>query len=143
MFVLVICCLLLLIAQGAVLKWIGIQSSPLRTVIKNVRWIIIILLVFYSISFIYRHGPSLRKRWPFVTAGSVLATTLTIIATFVVSYWATHFSNYNKLYGSISAIFIVMSLIYVNALVILLGFELNVTITALKGKAQKNKADRK
>ena len=136
-FVLVICCLLLLIAQGAVLKWIGIESSPLRTVIKNVRWLIIILLVFYSISFIYRHGPALRKRWPFITVGSILATTLTIIATFLVSFWANHFSNYNKLYGSIGAIFILMSLIYVNALVILLGFELNVTITALKESAKK------
>ncbi len=131
-FVLVFCCLLLLVAQGAVLQWIGIESSPLRTLIKNVRWVIIILLVFYFTSFIYRHGPALRKKWPLLTPGAVFATTLTIIATFLVSFWVNHFSNYNKLYGSIGAIFILMSLIYVNALVILLGFELNVSIASLK-----------
>jgi len=131
-FVLVFCCLLLLIAQHSFLKWLGLKSSPVVTVIKNVRWVIIILLVFYFTSAIYYYGPALRKRWSFVNPGSIFATTLTIVATFLVSFWATHFSNYNKLYGSIGAVFILMSLIYVNALVVLLGFELNVTISALK-----------
>lgn len=136
-FVLFFVCVLLLIAQGVVLEWIGIESRWLRMVIGNVRWIIILLLVFYTISFLYRHGPPLKVKWPFITPGSIFATSLVFIATFGVSYWATHFSNYNKLYGSISAILILMVLIYVNALVVLLGFELNVTITYLKRMGRK------
>ena len=58
------------------------------------------------------------------------------IATFLVSFWVNNFSNYNKLYGSISAVFILMVLIYVNSLVILLGFELNVTIAGLRRKKE-------
>jgi membrane protein len=47
-----------------------------------------------------------------------------------------HFSNYNKLYGSIGAIFILMSLIYANSLALLMGFELNVTLTQLKQRRE-------
>jgi membrane protein len=54
-----------------------------------------------------------------------------ILATALVTFWVNHFSNYNTVYGSIGAIFILMSLIYVNSLVVLIGFELNVTIDAL------------
>lgn len=131
-FLLVFICLFLLIAQGAVLKWLGLETVWLRNLIHNSRWLIIVLVVFYAVSFVYRHGPALEKKWPFVTPGSVFATTLMIIATLLVSFWANNFANYNKLYGSISAVFILMVLIYVNALVILVGFELNVTLANLK-----------
>lgn len=131
-FILFFACVLLLIAQSNVLQWIGVESLPMRLLIENLRWVIILLLVFYSVSSIYRHGPALITKWPFITPGSVFATSFMFIATFLVSFWVNHFSNYNKLYGSISAVFILMVLIYVNSLVILLGFELNVTITNLK-----------
>ncbi|HEV7620597.1 MAG TPA: YhjD/YihY/BrkB family envelope integrity protein, partial [Flavisolibacter sp.] len=86
----------------------------------------------FIVSFIYKHGPAVAQKWPFLTPGSIFATTLMIIATASVSYWVNHFSNYNKLYGSIGAIFILMSLIYANSLAILMGFELNVTLDNLK-----------
>lgn len=135
-FVLGFICILLLIAQGAVLKWLGIENAWIRAIIHNFRWVIILLLVFYSISFLYRHGPSLTHKWPFVTPGSVFATSLLLFATVLVTYWVNNFSNYNKLYGSIGAVFILMSLIYVYALVVLIGFELNVTITSLSKKEE-------
>ena len=124
--------LLLLIAQGVVLHWIGIKSYALRVIIVNARWVIILLLIFYTISIIYRHGPPISKKWGVLTPGSVFATSLMLLATFLFSYWVENFSNYNKLYGSISTIFILMTLIFVNALVVLMGFELNVAISNLK-----------
>ena len=132
--VLIFSCLLLLIAQGEVLHWIGIRSFWIRLLIVNIRWVIIFLLVFYSVSFIYRHGPALKEKWPFATPGSVFATLIMFIATSLVSVYVNYFSTFNKVYGSISAVFILMSLIFVNALVLLAGFELNVTIAALRQK---------
>lgn len=131
-FLLFLACLLLLIAQEVVLLWLGIENVWVLTIISNFRWVIILLLVFFCVAFIYRHGPALPVKWPFFTPGAVFATSLMVLATFLVTFWVNNFSNYNKLYGSISAIFILMSLIYVNALVVLLGFELNVTLTSLK-----------
>jgi membrane protein len=131
-FIFIFLCILLLVAQAAVLEWLGVKNAVLRSVIHNVRWVIIVLLVFYSISFIYRHGPSVIIKWPIITPGSVFATALMILVTLLVSYWVKNFGNYNKLYGSISAVFILMAFIYINSLIVLIGFELNVTITSLK-----------
>jgi membrane protein len=130
-FSLVFCCLLLLIAQGAVLVWLGLENNWLIALIQNTRWIFIILLVFTSVSFIYRHAPALHRRWPLVTPGSVFATSLMVLATGLVTFWVNNFNSYNKLYGSISAVFILMSLIWINAIVVLIGFELNVTLASL------------
>jgi membrane protein len=130
-FILILSSLLILIAQGAVLKWMGLEIVWLRDLIHNSRWVIVVLLVFYSVSFIYRHGPALIVKWPFFTPGSVFATSLMILATVLVTFWVNNYSNFNKVYGSISVIFILMVLIFVNALVILIGFELNVTLASL------------
>ena len=95
-----------------------------------------VLLVFYLVSFIYRHGPAVTKKWPFITPGSFFATTLMLLATFGFSFYVNNFSNYNKVYGSISAIFILMTLIFVNALVVLMGFELNVALSNLRRRKE-------
>jgi membrane protein len=131
-FFLIFVCVLLMVAQTAVLKWIGIHGVSIRSFITNVRWFIIVLLTFYIVAFIYRHGPAVTNRWPLLTPGAVIATSLMILSTWLVSFWATHFSNYNKVYGSIGAILILMSLIYANSLSVLMGFELNVTLENLK-----------
>ena len=131
--------LVLLIMQGAVLNWI-VQSKMLRIVIINVRWIIIILLFLASISFIYRHAPFIHKKWKLINPGSVLATTLMLFFIILFSYWVNHFSNYNKLYGSIGTLLLLMLLVYFNSLVLLIGFELNVSINSLKHESdERNK----
>jgi membrane protein len=130
-FVLVFVTLFLLIAQSAVLKWIGVEPAWLRTLILNVRWVIIFFLFFFIVSFIYRHGAATVKRWPYLTPGAIFSTTLMVISSALVTFWVNHFSNYNTIYGSLGAIFILMLFIYVNSLAILIGFELNVTLMNL------------
>jgi len=96
---------------------------------------VIVLLYLGSVSYIYRHAPFVHKRWKLITPGSVLATTLIFLFTIFFSFWVNHFSNYNKLYGSIGTILILMLLIYFNSLVLLIGFELNVSINSIKHEA--------
>jgi membrane protein len=121
-----------LIMQGAVLRWLGVTSPFWINVINNLRWVAIILLFFFCISFIYRWAPAVHKRWKLVNPGSILATFLMLLFTAGFSYWVNNFSNYNELYGSISTVMILMLLIYFNSLVLLIGFELNVSINSLK-----------
>jgi membrane protein len=125
-------CIITLITQGAVLRWLGVQDSFWIEVINNFRWIVIVLLFFFSISFIYRYGPAVHKRWKLINPGSILATFLMILFTAGFSYWVNNFSNYNELYGSIGTVLILMLLIYFNSLVLLIGFELNVSINSLR-----------
>ncbi len=96
-----------------------------------VRWIILILFLFYGISLIYKFAPSVKRRWPLITPGSVLATTLTLVTTLIFSYWVNNYAAYNRVYGSIGTVMIIMLLINLNSLILLIGFELNISIIKL------------
>ena len=124
---------LLLIMQGALLKLV-VQSNTLRTIITYSRWLLIIMLVYLTIGFIFRYAPAVRKRWKFSSAGTLLATVLSLIATLAFSLFVTNFARYNALYGSIGTIMMLMALIYLNSLALLIGFELNVSIHTLKAR---------
>ena len=135
LFVLMFASLLVLIMQSSVLKLIGLKSVMVRQIIGYARWVVIVFLFFSSVSFIYRYAPFVHKRWKLINPGCILATTLMLLFTIFFSYWVNNFSNYNKLYGSISTILILMLLIYFNSVVLLIGFELNVSITSIKHAA--------
>ncbi|MBK5273057.1 MAG: YihY/virulence factor BrkB family protein [Bacteroidia bacterium] len=132
LFVLIFLSILLLVGQGEVLSWLGIKSKLTRDIITNTRWIIIAFLFFASISYIYRHAPAVHKKWRLISPGSILATFLMILFTIGFSFWVNHFGQFNQLYGSIGTVLILMLLIYFNSLVLLIGFELNVSITSLR-----------
>ena len=133
---LILACLLLLIMQGAVLKWMGIKSEFVRSFIRIVRWAAIIALIFYAIGFIYKYAPAIQKRWKLVSPGAILATSLSILTTLGFSLFVANFGRYNALYGSIGTIIVLMIIIYINSLVLLIGYELNVSIHSLKAMAQ-------
>ncbi|MBS1564683.1 MAG: YihY/virulence factor BrkB family protein, partial [Bacteroidetes bacterium] len=100
-------CLLLLIMQGALLKWLGIKNLRLLKSILVIRWVLIINLIFYSIAFIYKYAPAVKWRWKLVSPGSILATSLSIIATVGFSIFVNNFGKYNALYGSIGTIIVI------------------------------------
>ncbi len=137
-YILVFISVTLLVAQGKVLNLIGI-NYVIKKIIINTRWLVIILLYFYTISYIYRHAPSVHKKWRLLNPGSILATVLMLLMTLLFSWWVSRFGNYNQLYGSISSVLILMALIFTNSLVLLIGFELNVSITSLKKIADERK----
>lgn len=123
--------LVLLIMQGALLKTM-IKSGSLRSIIFYTRWILIILLVFFAVGCIFRYAPAVPKRWKFMTPGTILTTTLSLLASLGFAAYVNNFGRYNALYGSIGTIMMVMALIYINSLALLIGFELNVSIHSLK-----------
>lgn len=133
---------ILLIMQGALLKMV-VQSDTLRTIITYSRWILIIMLVYLTIGFIFRYAPAVQKKWNFSSAGTVLATTLSLIATLAFSLFVSNFARYNALYGSIGTIMMLMALIYLNSLALLIGFELNVSIHTLKARDEILKKEEK
>jgi membrane protein len=141
LFFLVLAYLILLITQSAVLKWMGIKNATLREIVFYIRWVFIISLIFYSIAFIYKYAPAVQKRWKMVSPGTILATSLSILATLGFSFFVSNFGRYNALYGSIGTIIMLMALVYINSLVLLIGFELNVSIKSLKAIAENRKAE--
>jgi len=127
----------------SLLKWMGVKNHSAKWVFKTLRWIIIIPLFYYSIAFIYKYAPAVKKRWNLTSPGTLLATVLIIATTLLFSYWVNKFGNYNKVYGSIGTILILMVLVYFNSLVLLIGYELNVSIHHLKVMAGERKGKEK
>ena len=132
LFSLLLLCLILLLVQNDVLNMIGIKNMQIKHLILYGKWIFIIALIFYSYAFIYKYAPSTEKRWKLVSPGAVIATLLTIIATIAFSAFVNNFGRYNILYGSIGSIMILMIMIFLNSLVVLIGFEFNLSINSLK-----------
>lgn len=142
LFGLLLIYLILLISQGALLKLV-IKDSGWRSIIDYTRWIFIILLVFYTIGFIFRYAPAVEKRWKINSPGTIIATTLTILASIAFSTFVNNFGRYNVLYGSIGTIMMVMVMIYINSLALLIGFELNVSIKSLKIISEQRETEEK
>ncbi|MCK5823751.1 MAG: YihY/virulence factor BrkB family protein [Bacteroidales bacterium] len=92
------------------------------------QFIIIIAFFFFAISFLYYFAPAKKTKWRFISAGSTLATVLSIIVSFIFSFYINHFGRYNTLYGSIGTIIVILVMLYINAFVLLIGFELNAGI---------------
>jgi membrane protein len=132
LFGLLLVCLILLLLQRNILRWLGIQNADLRNLILYGKWIFIIGLIFYSYAFIYRYAPSTTRRWNLVSPGAVIATFLTILVTVGFSIFVNNFGRYNLLYGSIGTIMVIMIMIFLNSLVVLIGFEVNLSINTLK-----------
>ena len=99
-------------------------------------YILIIGLIFTAISSFYHFGPAHQFKWRFISPGSIFASTLSIVSTYSFGLYVNNFNAYNKIYGSIGAIIALMVLIYINCLVVIVGFDLNTSID----KARMSKA---
>ncbi|NEW82201.1 MAG: YihY/virulence factor BrkB family protein [Mariniphaga sp.] len=92
------------------------------------KWLVICGLIFFAYAFLFYLAPARKTKFRFISAGGTLATILTIITTIAFSYYINNFGKYNALYGSIGTLIVVMLSFYFNAFILLIGFELNVSI---------------
>jgi len=135
----VIASILFLFGQQQLKGLLNIPRSKNVPWLNFLRWCIIVCLLFYSVAFIYKFAPSVKKRWKLISPGSILATVLMMGTAIIFSYWVNNFASYGKVYGSIGTVLIIMLLIYINSLILIIGFELNVSITYLTNEAEERK----
>jgi len=100
--------------------------------IQFTRWTLLGVLYFITVSILYRYGPAHAKKWKFFSAGSWLATILAFLTIWGFSFYINNFSSYNKIYGSIGTLIVVMIWLYLNSLILLVGFELNASVDLSK-----------
>lgn len=95
-----------------------------------VQWLIILSLCIVSVSVIYYFAPAKRTHMGFISTGSVMATLLLLATSAGFGYYLANFSNYNALYGSIGTLIAILVWLNINSNILLLGFELNLSIQA-------------
>ncbi|WP_448099553.1 YihY/virulence factor BrkB family protein [Polluticoccus soli] len=128
--------LIISMGQGAVfmkiMGWLHIKNPVIKSLIKNLRWIVIFLLFLYSLAFLYKYGPTIKKRNKLLTPGAFIGSILIIVTTSAFSYWAQNISTYNKFYGSIGSVMLIMLLVFYGSMMLLIGFEIDMSILKLK-----------
>lgn len=93
------------------------------------RWVILFGFFLILISAIYYLAPAKRKvGLRFISPGALFATFLSLITSLGFAFYVNNFGNFNKVYGSLGTLMVIMMWIYFNSLVLLLGFELNASI---------------
>jgi membrane protein len=107
-----------------------VEKSLVFYLIMTLKWIVIILLMLLAISFLYWLAPAKKSDFRFISPGSILATVLFILSSLGFSAYVNNFGQYNKLYGSIGTLIVILVWLYLNSIALLIGFELNVSIKA-------------
>ena len=105
--------------------WIQQANADL---LQNTRWMVLLGTLLLSVSALYFFSPMRKGQWGFFSVGALFATALIIASSSGFSYYVDNFSQYNRLYGSIGTLMVIMLWIYINAFVLIIGFELNMSV---------------
>ena len=117
--------LALVVVLPAALNFMGFGIVT-DLIIRLIRWLLLTGLVMLSLSLLYRFGPSRRgAKWQWINPGAVLGTVLWLAASGAFSFYVTAFASYDKTYGSLGAVVVLMLWLWVSAYAVLLGGELN------------------
>lgn len=107
-------------------------------VIRLVSMLFLLLIIYLSISILYRYGPHLQYKPKFFSTGAFLATLLFVLVSYGFFFIANNFINYNKVYGSIGTLLMFMVWIYITSLVILIGYEINLVLLVNHNQEESN-----
>lgn len=102
-----------------------------------IKYTLVFLVFWVGISFVYYIAPAVSNHWRFFSLGSIIASVSAILITNLFSFYLSHFATYNKVYGSIGTLIALMLWLYVLAWVLIIGFEINSSISEAKIEHQK------
>lgn len=143
-FMIALSAILLIFGRITVQKLVDIsvlETNWVFYILITLKWIVIVSLLFMAISFLYYLAPSRKAKFRFMSAGSTLATILFILTSLGFSAYVNNFDNYNKLYGSMGTILVILVWLYLNSITLLIGFELNASIKTANSRQMADPAD--
>lgn len=108
--------------------WIGDEFLWL----ENVRYLFFVFMIFTTVSLLYYFGTKEGKYFSFFSPGAILTTLLYFFTFYFFGIYVVKFAKYNELYGSIGTLLIMMLFIWLNSIILLLGFELNASLRKLR-----------
>lgn len=141
--------ILLVTVSSIIIFEVLIQKTIIQDVLHNTisdkislivlcRYVFVLLMLIFTIAILFKFGIKQTKKRAFITIGVVFTTILVLLSSYFFGIWAVKFSKYNELYGSIGTLLIIMFYLWINCMVLLLGFELDAAIAKLKIKPEAN-----
>lgn len=133
-FILIITVAAIVVAEVLIHKIEGVGFINDVYLLEWSRYGFILLMILITTSILYKFGAKETSSMSFISYGAVFTTILIILSSYIFGIYVTKFAKYNELYGSIGTLLVLMFYIWINCMVLLLGFELNATISKLKRK---------
>jgi hypothetical protein len=99
-----------------------------KILINIVRYAISLALLFGIVSMIYYFGPCIKQKYQAVTPGAIFTVVVWIVLGFGFAFYVSHFGNFNATYGALGAAVIMLLFFYINAVVLVIGAEVNSVI---------------
>lgn len=120
----------LVVSEGVLSNWLQHRSLWGQEWSGLIAWryALLIGLILLSVSLVFKYGPASKAPWRLISPGAVLATVLVVASSAAFGYYVAHFARYNQLYGSIGTLLIVQLWIYINAIGLIVGYELNASV---------------
>jgi membrane protein len=118
------------------------QSLNISNTVSELEWInalkylFFILMIYLGTAVLYFFGTKDGRLSRFFSIGALLTTFLVLLNSYLFGIYIENFSTYNQLYGSIGALLILLFYLWLNAIILLLGFELNASLQRLKDSCQ-------
>ncbi|MCQ2284462.1 MAG: YihY/virulence factor BrkB family protein [Bacteroidales bacterium] len=109
--------------------------------IHGSKWILTYAAVYFLVSIVYYLAPVKKNNYKFFSAGSSACTILMVLLLWLLNIYFSNFSNYNLIYGSLGAIFAILLWINWTSVILLIGFDLNVSIAKAKKEKEKAKCE--
>lgn len=137
MLALVIMLTLAMLVFGDIIGKYMLGIFPFDMLIKIIwdigRYVIVVFSMVWIFACIYRYTPCKRIRWGEVYVGAIFSTIGWIVVSIGFSYYINNIANYSRLYGSLGAVIILMTWLYITSIILILGAEIN-SIISLKQK---------
>lgn len=113
---------------------LGVLKGHEYYLFNILNWVVHLLMLFGFTAILYAVSPSRHRKWRFFSPGSVTSGVLLFLAELALRWYFVNFANYNKVYGSLTAVMVLMVWFYWISIVILIGFELNASIDTMSGE---------
>jgi membrane protein len=109
-------------------EWKIVSSNLYYYMLTVFRFLVLLSVFSIASAYIFRFAPAVHDKWKFFSTGSLTAGILITLGFYLFSFYLNNFATYNKLYGSIGAMIAVMLWLFITSLIILVSFEINVSL---------------
>ena len=110
------------------------NSNFMIFLFNTLKFFVLLMVFYFTTAFIFRVAPAVHDKWHFFSIGSQVAGLLITVSFYLFTFYLNNFASYNKLYGSIGTLIGLMLWIFITSLIILISFEINVTMDLLDEK---------
>lgn len=113
---------------GQLAAELNVNQGFTYLLVLAVKSLLTFLLILNSVALIYYFAPPVNEKWSYFSPGSIFCSITMVLTSLLFSWYLNSFGQYSILYGSLGTMMITMIWLYINAMILLIGFEMNLGI---------------